>query len=104
MAEDVLVCPHCGSDGSARDVPAKSGSPIVALGWSGKLLCSNCNYYGFFVSVPRSQLDGAEFPNKDVKLDRKESEKQIYRENNSWLVAVVFITICATILFLLLKM
>lgn len=101
--EEITICPHCGSDVSSVDSHSKPG-PFMVLGWTGKQLCPHCNYYGFFVSVPRSRLKELEFPNKDAKLNRKDAEKQISRENNSWLVAVIFITVCATLFFLLLTM
>ena len=104
MAEDdITICPHCGSDLSdPKNVQPMNRAAI--LSWTGKQMCPNCHYYGFFISVPRSQLSNMEFPNKDVKLSRKIAERHMVHDSNSWLVSVIFITVLATITYLLLTM
>jgi len=104
MAEDdVTICPHCGSDLS-DPASVQPMNRAAILSWTGKQMCPNCHYYGFFLSVPRSQLSKMEFPNKDVKLNQKLAERQQNRDNNSWLVAVIFITVLAALTYFLLTM
>lgn len=101
--EEITVCPHCGSNLSdPSNVHPMNRAAI--LSWTGKQMCPNCHYYGFFLSVPRSQYGKMQFPNKDVKLDRKAAEKQMVREGNSWLVAVIFITVVAALTYFLVTM
>lgn len=98
--EEITVCPHCGSNLSdPSNVRPMNRSAIIS--WTGKQMCPNCHYYGFFLSVPRSKYDEMEFPNKDKKLSRKAAEKQMFRESNSWLVAVIFITLLAALAYFL---
>ena len=102
MAEDdITICPHCGSDLS-NPASVQPMNRAAILSWTGKQMCPNCHYYGFFLSVPRSQLSKMEFPNKDVKLNSKAAERLMVHESNSWLVAVIFITVVATLAYLLL--
>ena len=101
--DDITICPHCGSDlSNPENVQPMNRAAI--LSWTGKQMCPNCHYYGFFLSVPRSQLSKMEFPNKDVKLNKKLAERQQNRDNNSWLVAVIFITVLAALTYFLLTM
>lgn len=104
MEEDeILVCPHCGSNLSdPSNVHPMNRAAI--LSWTGKQMCPNCHYYGFFISVPVPEYKKMQFPNKDVKLSRKAAETRMARESNSWLVAVIFITVLATLTYFLITM
>ncbi|MBD3398354.1 hypothetical protein GF412_04015 [Candidatus Micrarchaeota archaeon] len=100
---EITICPHCGSNLSDPD-NVRPMNRAAILSWTGKQMCPNCHYYGFFISVPRSQHEKMQFPNKEVKLSRKAAEKQMFREGNSWLVAVIFITVLAALAYFLVTM
>ena len=94
--EEILVCPHCGSNlSNPACVHPFNHSAVIS--WTGKEMCPNCHYYGFFLSVPRSEYEKMQFPHHPAaKRSRREALKQAAHEN-SWILFAIAIAVLAAL-------
>jgi len=98
--EEITICPRCGSNLSdPADIKPFNHRAIIS--WTGKEMCPNCHYYGFFLSVPKSEYEKLEFPpHKVAKRSYREAAKQAAHEN-SWIALAVAVALMVALAYMI---
>jgi len=104
LSEDteVIVCPHCGSNLSdPNDVRPFNHQAIIS--WTGKQMCPNCHYYGFFLTVPKKEFDKIDFPhNKEIKQKSYLHAAKAAAHENSWILLAVACALMVALAYMIL--
>ena len=100
--DEITICPHCGSNLSDPEYVKKFNRSAI-ISWTGKQMCPNCHYYGFFLSVPRSQFEKMTV-SKEPYVDKEHlemHEERVRFEQSGWLTIVVAICILSLLIYFL---
>jgi hypothetical protein len=94
--DEITYCPNCG--GNAADPKyAKKFTQASSLDWTGKILCPNCNYFGFFLKISKKEYSKILFAPKDYPA-RPLPTSSFGPGPESWLVGLI--GICLLLAFL----
>lgn len=98
--EEVTFCPNCGKVLSDFSVGQRRES---AIDWTGKIRCPQCNFFGFFLKIGKSEYEKLEFSGKKInpEVDYSNPDVIMEQEHTNWLAFIIAITVIAALAYFL---
>jgi hypothetical protein len=95
--EETTFCPNCGKTFSDHGVGQRRES---AIDWSGKMLCPQCNFFGFFLKISKKDYSKINFPNKKLEAPRQPSpDEALERDRTGFLAFIIAISVIAALAY-----